>query len=304
MPAAVSPARYTLVALVWSTLWASSFIAIKIALRDAPPLFTMGSRFLVAGGVMLAFARLRGDRLPASARDWAPIALMGLLTNALYLGLTSLALQRISAGMGAVLASTSPLLLALVAPWCLGERLTPLKGAGLVLSFSGVAFVMWNRLGEDNPLDAMVAFLACVGFMVAGTVVFKRTRFRHPLLVVNAGQALVGGLALVVPTLVFESLADVRVTRAFLLAQAYLVVVMAGAAMFLWLWLLSKGDATRASAWFFLNPVLGLCMGAAVLGEPLGWRELAGTAAVALGIHVVQRTSAPFLDTLRGRGAS
>lgn len=287
-------------ALLWCALWGSSFVVIKIALRDAPPLFVMGSRFLVAGGVLLAFARLRGDRLPATLREWAPIALIGLLNNALYLGLTALALRRISAGMGAVLASTGPLLLALVAPWVLGERLTRAKGAGLVLSFGGVAFVMWTRLGAQNPLGAMVFFLGCVGFIVTGTIVFKRSRLPYTLLVVNAGQALSGGLALVVPILCFESLDEVRWTREFLLAQAYLVVMMAGAAMQLWLWLLSRGDATRASAWFFLNPVLGLFAGAAVLGEPLSWRDLAGTVAVALGIHLVQRAGAAE----RGRRAS
>jgi drug/metabolite transporter (DMT)-like permease len=59
--------------------------------------------------------------------------------------------------------------------------------------------------------------------------------------------------------------------------------------MLIWFWLLAHGDATRASAYFFLNPVLGLFMGALVLGEPLRGADFAGAAAVALGIWLVQR---------------
>jgi drug/metabolite transporter (DMT)-like permease len=59
--------------------------------------------------------------------------------------------------------------------------------------------------------------------------------------------------------------------------------------MGIWFWLLRHGDATRASAWFFLNPVIGVFLGAAILGEPLRVQDFLGAATVALGIHLVQR---------------
>lgn len=286
----MSGARYTLAALLFSVMWASGFVAIKVALRFAPPLTLMTSRFLIAGVAIVAVARLSGRRLPAGLRGWAPIALLGLLNNALYLGVTAIALQHISAGMGAVLASTNPVLLALVAPWLLGERLTVRKMAGLITSFAGVASVMWARLGDENRPGAMALFLVCVVFIVCGTILFKRMSFAHDLVVVNGGQLLAAGLALAVPALLLESPADIHPATALWLAQGYLIVVVSGAAMLTWLWLLRHGDATRASAWFFLNPVLGLFMGAAALGEPLRAVDLLGAAAVALGIYVVQRT--------------
>lgn len=283
-------ARYTLLALLFTVLWASAFIVVKFALRYTPPIFLMGSRFLVAGAAMLAWARGRGAPLPATLGEWRPIAVLGLLNNACYLGLTALALQHISAGLGAVLASTNPLLLALVAPWALGERLTAAKAGGLLLSFAGVITVMWNRLGADNRPLGMVLALASVGCLVTGTVLFKRWRPAQDLLVLNGGQVLASGVALIVPSVALEPVARVQWWEpAFVLPWLHLVVGMSGAAMLIWFWLLRHGDATRASAWFFLSPVLGLFMGAAALGEPLAAVDFVGSAAVAAGLYVVQR---------------
>ena len=285
----VSAVRYTALALLFSLLWASAFIAVKVGLRDSPPLFLMASRFLVAGALLLVFARARGHALPTAA-GWRIIVTLGVLNYALYLGLTATALRHLSAGMGAVLASTNPLLLALVAPWFLGERLTATKVGGLLTSFAGVTWVMWSRLGDDNRPGAMALTGLAIISLVAGTLVFKRLRPAPDLLVLNAGQLLTAGVALAGPSLAWESLASVRFTPSFLAVQAYLIVGISWIAMLIWFWLLTHGDATRASAFFFLNPIFGLFLGALLLGEPLTAVDFAGSAAVALGIYLVQRT--------------
>lgn len=78
-------------------------------------------------------------------------------------------------------------------------------------------------------------------------------------------------------------------TAEFVAAMAWLVVAVSWVAMIVWFWLLRCGDATRASSWFFLNPVIGLALGALLLGEPLGPLDLPGAAAVGVGIWMVQR---------------
>src|SRR5262245_27154696 len=149
MPSA-PPLRYTALALLFSLLWASCFVVVKIGLRSSPPLFLMASRFLVAGGVLLVIAGLRGHRLPRHGAEWRLIIVLGLLNYAVYLGLNVVALQEISAGMGAVLASTNPLMLALAGPWVLDEPLTARKLGGLLVALAGVVGVMWSRLGDAN----------------------------------------------------------------------------------------------------------------------------------------------------------
>jgi drug/metabolite transporter (DMT)-like permease len=164
---------------------------------------------------------------------------------------------------------------------------------GLTLSYLGVLAVMWRRTGPDDDPHAMAAWLVCMGFLVAGTVLFKRWRLPHDLVVVNGGQLVAGGLILAGPALLFESPATVRPTLALALSQAWLAGVVSIAAMLLWLWLLRHGDATRASAWWFLNPVLGLFLAALVPGEPLSLIDLGGAAVVAAGIYLVQRATPP-----------
>jgi drug/metabolite transporter (DMT)-like permease len=290
-PPAVSATRYTLSAILFSALWAGAFIAIKFALRGAPPLTLQASRFLVAGIGLLAIARVLGRPMPDTADAWKAIVVLGLLNHALYLGATTFAIDRMSAGMAAVLASTNPVLLALVAPWALGERLTRRAWAGLALSWLGVVVVMWSRVGPDNRADAMALFLLAVGFIVSGTIAFKRLAPTVDRLVLTGGQLLVAGLVLAVPAAVLEPVGRVRLTREFLLSQGYLVVAVSWAAMLLWFWLLDHGDATRASAWFFLNPVLGLVFGALVLAESLSTHDVLGAAGVAAGIYLVQRSA-------------
>jgi drug/metabolite transporter (DMT)-like permease len=288
MPSA-PPLRYTALALLFSLLWASCFVVVKIALRSSPPLFLMASRFVVAGAVLLGIALVRGHALPRRRAEWTLIVVLGLLNYALYLGLNVVALQDISAGMGAVLASTNPLMLALAGPWVLGEPLTWRRISGLLLAFAGVAGVMWSRLGDANrPRGMAVAVLAIV-FLVIGTIVFKRVGPGQDLLVLNAIGLLAGGVALGVPSVVWEPLATVRFTPSFLAAQAYLIVAGSWIMMLIWFWLLTHGDATRASAYFFLNPVLGVFLGALCLGEPLSVQDFAGAVVVAVGIYIVQR---------------
>src|SRR4030081_1931858 len=125
---------YVPLAIAFSFLWASAFLAVKVALASSPPLFLMGSRFMVAAALLLGFAALRGSAFPTGARAWARLSVLGLLNYALYLGIAAVALRHLSAGMGAVLASTIPLLLAAAGFAFLGERLSGPRPAGLALA--------------------------------------------------------------------------------------------------------------------------------------------------------------------------
>lgn len=282
--------RYTALTVALSCVWVSAFIALKIALRDAPPLFLMCTRFFIAGGALLALARLRGAPFPRGWRAWWPIAVLGVLMQGLYFGVAAVAIDHLSAGLSSVFASTNPVLLALVAPWWLGERLTAARAAGIAVSFAGVVWLMAGRLGTDNAPWAAALFFVCVCFFVAATILFKRWQLPYDRVLVTGGQLVAGGVVLVLPTLLGERLELVRLTPSMLAAQVYLIVVVSCAAMLVWFWLLDHGEATSASVFFFLNPVWGLVLGALLLGEPLTAGELLGGVAVGLGVWLVQRT--------------
>lgn len=280
------------VALLYILLWSSAFIATKVGVTNSPPLTLLATRFLCAAALLAALARARGLRAPQGRRAWGWLALFGLLNCALYLGLGYESLRQLSAGMGAILAATNPLLLALVAPRLLGERLTPARLVGLVLGFGGVLFVMGARLGAGGTRDTaagMALQLAGVLFLIAATVVYKRRPpTEHPL-VVNAVQLGAAGLALVPLALLAEDPLHARVNGPLVWSFLYLVFVISIGASLLWFWLLARGEASVASAYYFLTPIFGLGLAALLLGEPVGPRDLLGLAAIAVGIALIGR---------------
>lgn len=277
-------------ALFYIFLWASAFVPSKVGVLGAPPLWFLVVRFGVAGLFALVVARLLGATLPRSRKDWVAVAALGILGNAVYLGCTYIALRHLASGVGAIVASTNPLTLALVAPWLLREPLTPAKILGLLLGFGGVVWIMLLRTGTGTaqPADVALAFTGVLGG-VAATIVFKKFCAGLDLRAVNALQLFAAGLVLLPLAIVFEGSPQVRWSWELVASFWYVVLVMSIGASLLWFWLLTHGEASRVSAYYFLTPVFGLGLAALLLHEPVGVRDLGGLAAIAVGISLVQR---------------
>jgi drug/metabolite transporter (DMT)-like permease len=277
-------------ALFYIFLWASAFVPSKIGVLDSSPLWFLVVRFLVAGVVALAVARALGAVFPTSRRDWIAVVVLGVLGNAIYLGCTYEALRHMGSGVGAIIASTNPLTLALVAPWVLREPLTLGKVAGLVLGFGGVVAIMVVRLGSGTaePRDIGIAFCGVLA-SVASTIVYKRWCSALDLRAVTALQLVAAGIVLLPLAIVFEGAPHATWTPQLVVSFWYVVIVMSLGASLLWFWLLTHGEASRVSAYYFLTPVFGLALAALILHEAVGLRDLGGLAAIALGITLVQR---------------
>jgi probable blue pigment (indigoidine) exporter len=272
-------------------LWASAYVPSKVGATAAPPLWFLVARFLVAGALMLVVTLALGRPFPRRRTEWLRYAALGVCANAAYLGLTYTALGNgLPAGIGSIIASTNPLVLAVVAPWLLHEPLTPTKGAGMALGFGGVVGVVLARSGSATapPLAAATAFAGVVA-SVASTVLFSRSRGTNDLLAINTLQLLAAGLVLVPVAGLIEGAPSVQPTAALGVAFVYLVLVLSVGASLIWFWLLSHGAATRVSAFYFLTPVFGVAFGALLLQESVLASDAVGLAAVVLGIALVQR---------------
>ena len=280
-------------AIVYIFLWASAFVPSRILARGAPPLTILSLRFLVAGGLLLAGARAARLAIPRDVGSWIQIFLLGVGGNALYLGLNYEALRRMSAGMGSIIASTNPLIMAIVASFALREPLTPRKIVGLLLGFGGVLIAMLARTGtqEARLQDVLLSFGGVAAF-VASNILYKRMRLRPHPVVLNGGQLFSAGVALVPAALLFEGVPNVEWTAPIVVSLLYLVVVLSVGASMLWFWILHHGEASRVSAYFFLTPVFGLLIGAALLGERLVWLDAAGLVVIAVGLWLVTGSQA------------
>lgn len=280
------------VALVYILILSSTFVSIKVGLKYCPPMTLLSVRFLAAAAVTALIARMVGVGWPMSRRAWVRLVVLGIVNTMLPATFNFFALHRVSVGMAAIIVSMNPLILSLLAPYLLGERISGMRLIGLLLGFGGVVIVMAVRVGANRP-DTPVGVLLLLGgvtSMVAGTLLFKRFPPRENLLMVNTVQHLVAGVALVPLFLLTERPSSTVVNLSLLTALGYMVLCMSVGATLLWFWLLSRGEASVVSSFYFLSPVLGIALGAMLLHERFGWREAIGLLVICVGIFMIRRT--------------
>jgi drug/metabolite transporter (DMT)-like permease len=278
---------------MFCVLWSSAFSVAKLALADCPPLILLTARFLVAGVLMLAFARLQGLRWTLGRREVALFAVLGIANQAVYLGLGYIGLRDISSGLSALIVSANPVVTAVLAVMFLGERMTWGKSLGLLLGIGGVAYIVGSRLsaGSDH-LQGIQLTIAALLSLVGGTILFKRFAPKDGLWVGNGIQSLAAGIASLPFALGFESVGDVVPTWRLLAAFAYLVLIVSVFAYLLWFQILTVSGATAASSYHFLMPPLGMLFGWLLLGEHMAVSDLLGIVPVVLGIYLVTRPAA------------
>ncbi|KNY11177.1 multidrug DMT transporter permease [Achromobacter piechaudii] len=271
-------------------LWSSAFAAAKIAVRDCPPLTLLTIRFLIAGVLMLGIAAYSGRGQPMRARDLASLILLGVLNNALYLGLSWSGMTTVSSAFTAVLISTNPLLIGVLAGPVLGERLNWRKLLGLCLGLAGVAVVLRSRLsGMQEDMHGTLLVTGGLVALVAGTLLYKRLKPTAGLWTSTGIQSLAAAAALLPFALMNESLGDAHLTTSLLASMAYMIVAVSMGGYYLWFMILSRATATSASALHFLMPPLGLLFGWLVLREPVSWLDLLGIVPIAIGIWLTTR---------------
>ncbi|MPS80314.1 MAG: DMT family transporter [Achromobacter sp.] len=271
-------------------LWSSAFAAAKIAVRDCPPLTLLTIRFLIAGVLMLGIAAYSGRGQPMRGRDLASLILLGVLNNALYLGLSWSGMTTVSSAFTAVLISTNPLLIGVLAGPVLGERLNWRKLLGLCLGLAGVAVVLRSRLsGMQEDMHGTLLVTGGLVALVAGTLLYKRLKPTAGLWTSTGIQSLAAAAALLPFALTNESLGDAHLTTSLLASMAYMIVAVSMGGYYLWFMILSRATATSASALHFLMPPLGLLFGWLVLREPVSWLDLLGIVPIAIGIWLTTR---------------
>ncbi len=280
----------TAAAILYVFLWATAFVPSRVLARGAPPLWILTIRFAIAGGILLSIAAAMRLPIPRDARTWVRLFAVGLGGNALYLGLTYEALRHLSAGMGSIIASTNPLILALVAPWLLREPLTARKVVGLLLGFSGVVLAMHARAGSQSARvqDVLLAGAGVLAF-VFSNILYKRMAARPHPVVLNGAQLLSAAVALLPAAIALEGEPRLTWTGPVFWSLAYLIVVLSVGASMLWFWILQHGEASRVSAYFFVTPVFGLLLSAALLGEQLTGRDGVALVVIATGLWLAAR---------------
>lgn len=278
--------------LAFAFMWSSAFTSARIIVADASPLFSLALRFLVSGLIGVIIARLMGQSWRLSRSQWYATVLFGICQNALYLGLNFIAMQTVEAGLAAIIASSMPLLVALASWLILGERQRGLGLLGLAAGFAGVGLIMGTRISAGVDLVGVaLCGLGALALTFATLALRGATSGGNFMMIVGL-QMLVGSVLLFIAAPLTEDI-HIALSPRWLAAFAYTTLVPGLAATYVWVLLLHRIGATRAATFHFLNPVFGVAIAAALLGETLGPLDLTGVLIVTAGILAVQLSRQP-----------
>jgi len=288
LPAPGGNRELYLLGISFCVLWSSAFIAAKFGLTAAPPLAQLTIRFLFAGALMWVGMLLMGKKWPTDRRDVATGIVLGVLNNSAYLGLFFIAMQTITAGLAALIAALTPLATVFLAQPLLGERVTKRALMGVALGLAGAAIVLRDRLGTgvDDLTGVVLGFVGML-CLTSGTILYrKRGSHSDPFVMVTI-QTIASGIVLIPFSVAMEDWGAIQWNTTFFLVVAYLAIMLSVVALLIWFRMIRIAGASRASAFHFLNPGLGMLFAFLILGEPVSAMDLAGLVPIVIGIILV-----------------
>jgi drug/metabolite transporter (DMT)-like permease len=288
-----SPKWKTLLAFaIIYLVWGSTFLAIRIGVRELPPFLFAAMRFLIAGLAIYFWMIAKGERSP-TGRQWVSAVVLALLIFVVDYGLLFWAEQRIPSGVAAVMMATIPLFTAIAEIILLGtQKLTLRLVSALLIGLGGVAVLMLPSLSLGAPIDrtgAAALIFAAIGWSVASSLTRKLPLPQSQ--VMNSGaQMLAGGLLLTATSAAlgeFHRFHPAEVSLKAWLALLYLIVPGSIIAFTAYLWLLHRESPTKVGTYAYVNPVVAVLLGYFLGGEGLSLRTVLGTLLVLVSVVVI-----------------
>ena len=273
--------------LIFALLWSSAFTAARIIVSYAPPLGALSLRFFISGILALIIAKWLRQNFKLTKKQLQATIIFGICQNTIYLGLNFISMQWIDASIAAIIASSMPLLVALLGWLFLGQRLSFVGILGLGVGFVGVILVMGFRMSTGiNELGLIYCILGALALSIA-TLAVRNTNSEGNLLVIVGYQMLIGGASLSIFSFIFETYI-IDLNMKLLLAFIYTTLAAGLIATVVWFWLVNEIGAVKAATFHFLNPFFGVSIAALILGESLSVSDYFGVLIVTIGILLVQ----------------
>jgi drug/metabolite transporter (DMT)-like permease len=271
--------------------WGMTYLAMRVAVGDIPPHLMSGARFLVAGLILYLWTRGRGDPKPTVVQ-WRSAAIVGAF---LLLGgnaTVAWAEQQVPSGLAAVLIAVAPIWM-VAFEWARGG---PRPGkrviAGLILGLAGVALLVWPK-GDSatrvNPIGAVMLVLASASW-AWGSVVSKSAPLPKSRFLATSMEMIGGGVLLLLTALAVGQFAHFRPTEVSAnagLAWLFLVVFGSLVGFTAYIWLLGVTTIAKVGTYAYVNPIVAVFLGWAILDEPVTSRTLIAALVILVGVALV-----------------
>lgn len=290
-------------------VWGSTFLAIRVGVREVPPFLLAGMRFVAAGLAMYLWMRAKGTSSP-SAREWRGASLLAILFFVFDYGLVFWAETRVPSGVTAVMMALIPAFMALSEIFIMKtQRLTAQLALALVTGLGGVG-VLVNRsasLGDPaiDPAGAIALLVATVSWSVASALA-RKVPLPASKAMSSGVQMLAGGVLLTIAAAVlgeFRGFHLEAVSAKAWLALLYLIVAGSIVAFTAYVWLIHHESPTKVGTYAYVNPVVAVLLGYFFGGESLSARTIVGTLLVLISVVVIttgkKKTQGQVLESNR-----
>jgi drug/metabolite transporter (DMT)-like permease len=254
-------------------------------------------RWIVAGGLLIAALKLRGERLP-ERREWPALTVLGILLLGFGNGAVVWAELTVPSGLTAVLVATSPFwMVGIDALMPDGDRLTLRRTLGLVIGFGGIVMLVWPeiRVGEGGRAflgGVIAAQIACIGWAIGSSYARRRGRGEakdENVLATAAFEMLFGGIALLAVSLALGEAGRLRFAPRSAGALIYLIFVGAIGGFSAYAYALKHLPVATVSLYAYVNPIIAVVLGTLILHEPFNARMGMAAAIVLLGMILVKQ---------------
>jgi len=274
-------------------VWGSTFLAIRVGVREVPPFLLAAMRFSLAGIALYAWMRFRGSPSPRP-REWLSAALLAALIFVGDYGLVFWAETRVPSGVTAVMLATIPVFMALSEIVFLGtQRLTLRLACALLVGIGGVIVLVSHSLGLGKsaiePAGAIALLIGAMCWSVASALT-RKLPLPASKPMSSAAQMSCGGVLLALTSTAlgeYRGFHPLEVSRTAWIALAYLIVAGSIIAFTAYVWLIHHESPTRVGTYAYVNPVIAVALGYFFAGEAVGARTLLGTLLVLVSVIVI-----------------
>ena len=274
-------------------VWGSTFLAIRVGVREVPPFLLAGMRFVAAGILLYGWMRLKGTASP-TLREWGAATVVAVPIFVGDYGLVFWAESRVPSGITAVMMATIPVFMALSEILFLGtQRLTARLGLALAVGMVGVGVLVSHSTSfADAPIDPWGAFalmIAAVSWAI-GSAITRKLPLPASKAMSSGAQMLMGGMLLTLLALVLGEFGGFHVqavSAGAWLALIYLIGAGSILAFTAYVWLIHHESPTKVGTYAYVNPVVAVILGYFLGGETIGLRTICGTALVLVSVVVI-----------------
>ncbi len=284
-------AKHWFIFILTGAIFSSSFMWIKIALREVGPDLLVAFRTLFGLLFCVAVIFIQRVKLPRSFKEWKPLFWLGVLNIAIPFFLIAWGEQSIDSSVAAILDSTVPLFTIVMAHFLLSDdKMTISKIAGLLVGFAGVFVLVSKDIGDStSSILGQAAVIIASGFYAASAVYVRRTTQNTPAILRSAGPLFSGSVIMWLAAFAFESPLRLPSLGITWVALIFLGTIGSGFAFVMVFYLIHEIGPTRTSMITYIFPLGGVILGVVFLHEQLTWQLIAGGLLIVASLFVANR---------------